>query len=205
MSLSRLIRDYVYIPLGGSRKGEVRKHVNLLITMTLCGLWHGAGWTFVLWGALHGAFMVINHGWRATGVRLPRALAWTVTMLAVLIGWVFFRAESVPSALDILASLGGGNGLSLPASLQTHLGSLVAAGVQFDLERALVLTPGEWIRGAKWIAIMAVIVLFFPTTQRFMERWRPTMLTALGVSGLAVTSLVFLLLSRQTEFLYFQF
>jgi alginate O-acetyltransferase complex protein AlgI len=128
MTLSRFLRDYLYIPLGGNRRGAVRRYVNLFITMVLGGIWHGAGWTFVIWGALHGAYLVCNHGWQVLcqwifpgrtigGSRLGRAAGVAVTFFAVVIGWVFFRANTVHTAMNLLRAMFGGNGIELPASL----------------------------------------------------------------------------------------
>jgi D-alanyl-lipoteichoic acid acyltransferase DltB (MBOAT superfamily) len=106
MTLSRFLRDYVYIQLGGNRKGPARRYQALLATMLLGGLWHGASWTFVLWGALHGAYLVINHVWsKYSKQRIFPALAWLLTFLGVVIAWVFFRAENFSSALAILESM----------------------------------------------------------------------------------------------------
>ncbi|RYD50438.1 MAG: MBOAT family protein, partial [Verrucomicrobiaceae bacterium] len=96
MTLSRFLRDYLYIPLGGNRKGPKRRYVNLFLTMLLGGLWHGAGWTFIIWGALHGTFLCVNHAWfglrkRMSWRALPKPLAIALTFIAVLVGWVFFR------------------------------------------------------------------------------------------------------------------
>src|SRR5438034_3751465 len=100
MTLSRFLRDYLYIPLGGSRQGLFARYRNLMITMLLGGLWHGAGWTFVIWGGLHGLYLVINHAWqhltrRFREIHAPsrwgRSFAWFTTFVAVLIAWVFFR------------------------------------------------------------------------------------------------------------------
>ena len=108
MTLSRFLRDYLYIPLGGNRHGGTRRYANLLATMVLGGLWHGAGWTFVCWGALHGFFLIINHGWRAArrllgiadnaGGVAGRLAAWALTFLAVVVAWVFFRAPDLNTA-----------------------------------------------------------------------------------------------------------
>jgi alginate O-acetyltransferase complex protein AlgI len=122
MTLSAFLRDYLYIALGGNRRGPVRRYVNLLLTMLLGGLWHGASWTFVAWGALHGAYLVLNHGWRHVATRLaasgfaPRGplgtvaagtAAWLLTMAGVIIAWVFFRADGFASALTLLAAMAG--------------------------------------------------------------------------------------------------
>lgn len=106
MTLSRFLRDYVYIQLGGNRQGTARRYQALLATMILGGLWHGASWTFVFWGALHGVYLVINHIWRRySRLRLAPIVAWLFTFLAVVVAWVFFRAETFSSALAIVESL----------------------------------------------------------------------------------------------------
>ena len=115
MTLSRFLRDYVYIPLGGNRRGIVRRYANLVVTMLLGGLWHGAAWTFVLWGAVHGAFLAVNHGWVRTRSRLPAGPSWVnslgagvgavLTFVAVFGAWTIFRADDLPSALSILRGL----------------------------------------------------------------------------------------------------
>lgn len=111
MTLSRFLRDYLYIPLGGSRKGEGRQLANLFLTMLACGLWHGASWTFVAWGGLQGIYLVINHLWSQwfrPGVapgRLLRAGYLCLTLLAVTVSWAFFRADSMAHAGSILQAL----------------------------------------------------------------------------------------------------
>jgi len=113
MTLSRYLRDYVYIPLGGSRQGFGRYVAATLATMGLCGLWHGAGWTFVAWGLMHGAGLMVNRAWKQRGLWLPPALAWTATFLFVVVGWVIFRSSSFEVAgamLQGMVGLGGSGG-----------------------------------------------------------------------------------------------
>jgi D-alanyl-lipoteichoic acid acyltransferase DltB (MBOAT superfamily) len=111
ITLSSFLKDYLYIPLGGNRKGELRRYLNLLITMLLGGLWHGAGWTFVIWGGLHGLYLVVNHMWRkfigVSNAMVSRCLAWSITMFAVIVAWVFFRAKSVEGAVTVLQGMAG--------------------------------------------------------------------------------------------------
>jgi alginate O-acetyltransferase complex protein AlgI len=139
MTLSRWLRDYLYIPLGGSRHGEVRTAVNIMITMLLGGLWHGAGWTFVAWGAFHGIGQVIGR-WRvrrakALGI-VERSSRWIVarkqlvTFNLVSLGWVFFRSDSIGSAFELLGRLGaaGTTALVTPLVLMTIAGML---GIQY--------------------------------------------------------------------------
>ena len=117
MTLSRFLRDYLYIALGGNRRGKARRYVNLFVTMVLGGLWHGAAWTFVIWGALHGVYLIINHVWNWAAARLGvgpdsggrggRIIGWGLTMLAVVVAWVFFRATSVDEAMHMLGAMAG--------------------------------------------------------------------------------------------------
>jgi D-alanyl-lipoteichoic acid acyltransferase DltB (MBOAT superfamily) len=105
MTLSRFLRDYLYIALGGNRKGRAGRYRNLLVTMVLGGLWHGANWTFVAWGTLHGLFLVVNHFWRylvrgrCDDSTLYRGAAWSITLFAVVNAWVMFRANSWQQAV----------------------------------------------------------------------------------------------------------
>lgn len=116
ITLSNFLRDYLYIPLGGNRHGKLRRYVNLMLTMLLGGLWHGAGWTFVIWGALHGVYLMLNHLWR--GVVAERFLRWipgwlgtltggALTFIAVVVAWVVFRADNMAQALVILKAMFG--------------------------------------------------------------------------------------------------
>ena len=111
ITLGMFLRDYVYIPLGGSRRGESRRAINLLATMLLCGLWHGAAWRFVLWGGLHGMFLVCN---TRCPVTLPRVIAQPITLLAVIVAWVPFRAADTAAAIAMLRGMVGLNGIALP-------------------------------------------------------------------------------------------
>jgi alginate O-acetyltransferase complex protein AlgI len=113
ISLSSWFRDYLYIPLGGNRLSPARTYLNLVTVFLLCGLWHGASWTFVLWGALHGSFLVLERA--GLGKRLANApgfLQRGYALLVVLVGWVFFRADSLGQALLFLKAMVGGSGLS---------------------------------------------------------------------------------------------
>jgi alginate O-acetyltransferase complex protein AlgI len=127
ISLSRFLRDYLYIPLGGNRKGKFRRYLNVMITMLLGGLWHGANWTFVFWGGVHGLFIVINHAWHNLRTRLGwplgqerwwgRTLAQTLTFFFVVVTWVFFRAETFTAAQRVLEGMAGLNGMVLPTQI----------------------------------------------------------------------------------------
>ncbi len=112
MTLSRMLRDYLYISLGGSRYGLSRQVAALLVTMLLGGLWHGAGWTFVVWGGLHGLALAANHLWRRAGAAMPAPLGLIVTFLFVVAAFVIFRADSLATARHVLDAMAGAQGLS---------------------------------------------------------------------------------------------
>jgi hypothetical protein len=171
MTLSRFLRNYLYIPLGGNRTG-LGQLPNILITMILGGLWHGAGWTFIVWGALHGIFLVINHLWRGLRAQVPMmagslpggpVLARFVTFLCVLVAWVFFRAADMAQAWRVLRAMAGlaGPGTSLTCQV-------IANGA----ERAclLGLPLAAW-----WIASLLLVVSVLPNTQQVMARWQPAL------------------------------
>lgn len=126
MTLSRWLRDYLYIPLGGNRKGPSRTYLNLFTTFLLGGLWHGAGWTFVLWGALHGTALMVHRLWNSMGLRMPALPAWFLTFMFANVAWVFFRADSVQGATGLLRSMVGLNGVepAVWAGLQAHIAGL---------------------------------------------------------------------------------
>jgi len=217
MTLSRFLRDYLYVPLGGSRKGPPRRYMNLMITMLLGGLWHGAGWTFVVWGGLHGVFLIINHGWRrlCTGFGWQgsgaayRIAGWALTFAAVTLAWVFFRADTFPGALAMLRGMAGLNDV-LP-SLGWTDGAVIA-----DQE----VGRRTW----RWIGAALVIALAMPNVYQLMRRyhpalgvpgkrytlpggmrpaWRMTAPWAIGSAMLALAA--FLMLTQVSEFLYFRF
>jgi alginate O-acetyltransferase complex protein AlgI len=229
MTLSRFLRDYLYIPLGGNRKGPVRRYLGLMITMVLGGLWHGAGWTFVLWGTLHGVYLMINHGWRALcssrghdirqSTRWGRACGCVITFTAVVIGWVLFRSADLAAAVAMLKAMAGLNGFVLPDFWLPKWGAagqwLAAHGVRFGDTHDRV---GGGV--VNWIWILLLVVWFAPNTQQLLagyrpalalyaERyqgrlaWRPVPLYALLTAALAL--LAIFNLHKQSEFLYFQF
>ena len=162
ITLSNWLRDYVYIPLGGNRSGEGRTLANLLMTFLIGGLWHGAGWTFVIWGALHGIALIIHRLWSKIGVALPKLLAWTITFLFVNIAWVFFRAESFESAWRMLKSL---------VAFDTITMSPTFAGILYYLSPVFLpqipVTKNEMIVSVstlEHILIFGAVALFLPNS-----------------------------------------
>jgi D-alanyl-lipoteichoic acid acyltransferase DltB (MBOAT superfamily) len=154
MTLSRFLRDYLYIPLGGNRGGPVRHYINLMLTMLLAGLWHGAGWTFVIWGGLHGVYLAINHAWRSVRKALGhdlnnssligRMASVVLTFVAVAVALAFFRADNLEAGLSVIKSMVG--------------------------------TDGVAFNGKFWpIAGMLFIIWFMPNTQQIMGRFDPAL------------------------------
>ncbi len=161
MTLSRYIRDYVYVPLGGSRSGASRYVTATLVAMALCGLWHGAGWTFVTWGLFHGFGLIIFHFWDRRGLALPQAAAWMITLLFVICGWVLFRAADFAAASSMLISMSGLNGLSghLDAPALLAVAALIAlAGPTTASTIAHYLKPQPVIAVAAALAVCAVVL-----------------------------------------------
>lgn len=133
ISLSSWFRDYLYIPLGGNRKGTFRTYINLLIVFAVTGLWHGASWSFVIWGLYHGVFLMLERGiWGKVLKKLPYALTWLYSMIVVLIGWVIFRAEEMGKALEYIKSMfsfsTGGLAITL-ANLDIAIVIAIAGGI----------------------------------------------------------------------------
>lgn len=204
ITLSNFLRDYLYIPLGGNRRGELRRYTNLLITMLLGGLWHGAGWTFVVWGGLHGLFLVINHAWRKLNIPLPKILAWAITFFAVVISWVFFRAHSIHDGIEMAQTMLGMKPLVLPVAYKSFLGWLSLFGAEFKGWQQFSYLP--LLGGQISLLLLAGLtlgVVLLPNTQEIMKWIKPRILWALLVGTLAVLCLISL--NRVSEFLYFQF
>jgi alginate O-acetyltransferase complex protein AlgI len=192
ITLSRFLRDYLYIPLGGNRAGSARRYCNLLITMVLGGLWHGASWNFAVWGLIHGIALALCHIWqgiaRRTSARIPGPLAWFVTMLVVVLAWVPFRADNLSTSVSIWSSM---------------------------IQIWTIKIPDPQIRpAALWILVLTAIALMAPNTADFFRHpqaiqarptpWRPTAGWALAlgsVFGVAAASMF----GKVTTFLYFKF
>lgn len=225
MTLSRFLRDYLYIPLGGNRHGTVRRYLNLFVTMLIGGLWHGAAWTYVIWGAGHGILLVFNHGWHwcqgrsregSGRTRLWRGVSTALTFTLVVVLWVFFRATTVDAAWQILRGMMGLNGLVLPDAWN-HMGLgpiFLSQGVRFVPETNLVCgIPINWFL---WCGL---VIFFAPNSQQIATWVDRTFLAPksggrfsemLGTAGVALlvgffSFLSFSKISKGSEFLYFQF
>jgi alginate O-acetyltransferase complex protein AlgI len=213
MTLSRFLRDYLYIPLGGNRLGFGRQLVNVFVTMVLCGIWHGAGLTFVIWGALHGAYLCLNHAWKQFHMPCPEWVGWMLTFLAVTYSWVWFRAESVSSALNLTASLTGLHGLwaegwftalrtfQTPADSHQALASilhefhLTVTYHQWTLRFEDIVLSAPFLQ-LSWIAVAAVVVFLLPKTREWaVESSRTASPAYFGGSAVAMGLLIFLALA----------
>ena len=228
ITLSRFLREYLYIPLGGNRKGQPRRYANLILTMLIGGLWHGAGINFVIWGGLHGLYLVLNHAWANAGQVLTgrKGTKWTlnpvlgraITFLAVAFAWVAFRAEDLSSAGSMYRGLFGLNGISLPgqADFLEPLSRILP--MTFEGLGAFGSVGGER-KGVIVIALLLLLVAFAPPTHRWMARtrpviekisnptriqWRPNLRWAI-VTGLIASVAVYGMFSGIDEFIYFQF
>jgi alginate O-acetyltransferase complex protein AlgI len=209
MTLSRFLRDYLYIPLGGNRKGPKRRYVNLFLTMLLGGLWHGAGWTFIIWGALHGLFLCVNHAWfglrkKMAWAAMPKPVAIALTFVAVLVGWVFFRAHDFESAGRLLASMFGLHGFG---GWPDKANRVIQSAEPLKLIPVLIgvwLLPNTQEIFARYRPALRVSGAPYPAggTRRWWQ-WRPTKAFAAATVLLAIaTGLQF---DKVSEFIYFQF
>ncbi|MCW1990945.1 alginate O-acetyltransferase complex protein AlgI [Bradyrhizobium diazoefficiens] len=180
MTLSRFLRDYLYIPLGGNRHGLVVQLWALLATMTLGGLWHGAGLTFVAWGILHGAGLGIDLLWRRSKLPMPAIICWPLTFLFVVFGWVLFRAQHFDSAIHIYQALIW----SRSAGTDGHL----------DLKLSAIV-----------ICIAAALALVLPNTSDLVSRVQSKPVYAVAFGLLAACAVLSLNASESFEFIYFRF
>lgn len=176
ISLSSFLRDYVYVPLGGSRAAPVFVYRNLMITMLLGGLWHGASWTFVVWGGYHGFLLILHRRFQKFWSRMPNWCCQVATFLLVVIGWVFFRSSTFTMAATLL---------------QTMFVWRPGEGI-----------VGEPILLAM-LGVAAAIAHFAPNTFELRHEWTP--LATSGLVALFALSLFVIYGNRSTPFLYFQF
>jgi alginate O-acetyltransferase complex protein AlgI len=181
ISLSSWLREYLYIPLGGNRYGGGRTYLNLFVTMVLGGLWHGASWNYLIWGAWHGGVLAAERALKTgSGLRISGFLGGVSTFVVVLVGWVFFRSADLPSSLDYLATMGG-------------LGSASGGGAVCWREPHLLLS-----------FVVALLIAFFGK-QTWEWTQRMTVLKACAVVAIGGAGLVALLTQDYNPFIYFIF
>ena len=223
ITLSYFLKNYLYFPLGGNRRGLNRKYQNILIVMIIAGLWHGADWTFVLWGAIHGFLLLINHFWQKIKLfKINKIFSLWLTFFAVLLAWVPFRSATMETTFNIYKGMFGGFGLLLPKHYQIFISDnlneiLLNLGVQFSSVHGF--------GGKSQIFILLLLLLFvmkLPNTQQIFEDYKPTLgSSAKKINGLfkwkprfietillgLMSSYLLLLViqGKSGEFIYFQF
>jgi D-alanyl-lipoteichoic acid acyltransferase DltB (MBOAT superfamily) len=198
ITLSRFLKDYLYIPLGGNRRGDIRTYSNLFLTFLLGGIWHGAGWTFVLWGVLHGIALVIHRVWKELGLKMNYLLGWFLTFNFINISWVFFRAKEFDDAIKVLDGMFFGD-IILPIQLENRLDFLSQYGVTF----------GTWLRGVGadiyifiWMIFTFIVVLLFKNSMQLRDDFK---LNFIYMISTILFSLTIFLMYRESEFIYFNF
>ncbi len=187
MSLSAFMRDYLYIPLGGNRRGEMRTYVNLGTVFVLCGLWHGASWNFIIWGAHHGFFLIVERaGLGRLLARLPKPLSQLYTVLVVLTGLVWFRASDIHGAIEMFQGMIGLNGLHRPS---------MALGFGLTTLSVTAMIVGGLIAFVRW-----------PRWSLLSGEGRAAMVVDFAFIGLLmVVSIIWVGGTNATPFLYYQF
>ena len=200
ITLSRFLRDYVYIPLGGNKKGSFRTYNNLMATFVIGGLWHGAGWTFIFWGFLHGLALIIQRLWEKLGFKLWTWLAWFITFNFVNIAWVFFRAKEWGDAVKVLRSMFSLDNTTIKEITSNKLNLLSEYSIQF--EEIMKITHNS-PNAINWIILSFVLVLVFKNSIQKIDDFKLNYKNALFTSVIFTMSI--LSLSGESEFLYFRF
>ena len=204
ITLSRFLRDYIYLPLGGNRRGELTAYINIWIVFFIGGIWHGAGWNFIFWGCLNGSAMVVYKIWAKSGLKMNRVLAWLITFNFTNICWVFFRARSFEDAAKVLKGMTGVNGVVLPATLGEKLSVLKQYGVEFGGALRDINYDGLDIGHIVYLLAFSIVAsLTLMNSEEAVKRFEPN-----GVNAFIISAVFFFSLSNITkasEFLYFNF
>ncbi|OHD63298.1 MAG: acetyltransferase [Spirochaetes bacterium RBG_13_51_14] len=200
ISLSRFLRDYIYIPLGGNRTGEFRICVNIFVTFLVGGIWHGAGWTFIFWGMAHGLGLIIQRLWGKTGIRINKYASWFITFNFINAAWVLFRAKDLAGAVKMYQGMLGLNGVLVSARLE-----------KFSFLKSLGLEFGKWPDAISknvnhviyFIAAAALISFFAKNSNEISGKYEPGWKWLLFISILLGTGLIHV--TRISNFLYANF
>jgi len=200
ITLSKFLRDYIYIPLGGNKRGESRVYINILITFLIGGIWHGAGWTFLFWGFLHGIALIIYRIWTHFNIKIYNWFAWLITFIFINITWVFFRANSWDDAIKVLSSMFTLDNVVLPKMLQNSLSFLSNYGIKFDRFTQNIDASFDIIL---WLIAGFIITIFFKNSIEKLHTLKLNYKTALFTALLS--SIAMLSLNKVSEFLYFNF
>ena len=221
ITLARFLRDYIYIPLGGNRHGAGRHVANVFATMLISGLWHGAGWTFLAWGAWHGLALILNHAARrwippVTANWFLTTCKWAITFGVVTLSWVYFRSATLSGAHQLFATMFGVHGISLPSYHEAAYGAHLRPWVQFMPSDLLEIGRNQILL----LLSLLVWVVAVPNTLNLLRRWRPacepypeasrwrltpTPIVAFALGCLAFFAVKRLFVAQPAEFIYFQF
>lgn len=201
ITLSRFLRDYIYIPLGGNKVSKGHNYGNLFTVFLIGGLWHGASWMFVIWGALHGTAIIIHRIWKDLGLKMWGWLGWLITFNFVNIAWVFFRAKDFESTQKILGGMMGFGEIVLPAQLETYLPFLQKYRVKFAISIQSIDPAGIKLIFATFFFI--TILLLLKNSTELSIKFKPTFFNQSLVTLMLYVSILFL--GRYSEFLYFRF
>jgi len=195
MTLSRFLKDYIYIPLGGNRLGAFRTYLNLFLVFLICGFWHGASWMFVIWGVLHGLASIINRLWQKTKIELPKWMSWLITFLFVNLAWVFFRAPNMEVVKNIYKSAFGFNGFSVP--------KIYGVDINFSPQ---VSSISSWETISLVMIPLLAILIFVKALHLVPKNLKPTFAYSVFIA-LMFTFVIIRILSPQYDspFIYFNF
>lgn len=205
MTLSRFLKDYVYIPLGGNREGDISTYSNLLITFLIAGVWHGAGWTFIFWGLLHGMALVAHRIWKQFTNKMPRVIAWFITFNFINMAWVFFRANSWDDAIKVMNGMLGLSGIVFPKAFEREIKMLFSSdSISFG---EVTQHVGDTLLVFGWIAVGFIIVLIFSNSVKMMQNNKLGLNDAFISALYVFVSLLYLYFGQTvpSEFLYFNF
>ncbi len=222
ITLSQFLKNYLYIPLGGNRKGTVTKYQNILIVMIIAGLWHGANWTFVLWGSIHGCLLLINHYWQEKKIfQINKYVSIFLTFMSLMIAWVPFRSSSFESAISVYKGMLGYFGFIVPEHYYNFFPNTLS---QYLLDIGVKFGSLNGFGGKNQIIILLILLIFVmkcPNTQEIFNKykptlnsnipklhkfnWRPNFIGAIMI-GISCSYLMLLVIQGKSgEFIYFQF
>ncbi len=203
ITLTRFFTRYLYIPLGGSRRGRARTLINIMIVFLLSGLWHGANWTFILWGALNGILMVFERVANVKSWRLPKLLKQTLTFVIVTFAWSIFRADSLPQVWQLWGQLFRGGFGQLYKPITEGFLDLIEINILYRAGVGSLLGGKGWILLVVFIAVLLLACFFMKNTQQKVE----TLKLSMGKMAVTVVLMIWSIMSLAeiSEFIYFNF
>ena len=201
ITLSRFLRDYVYIPLGGNRNGNFRTYNNLMATFIIGGIWHGAGWTFVFWGFLHGMALVIQRAWSQLGFKMNTVLAWFITFNFVNIAWVFFRAKEWSDAINILNAMVAIDTIVFPKEFADKLSFLNT----YDIEFGIYTLKNTYMKEQLIVWTITLILMVFPlkNSSELLKKMPDYYMYLTPI--MIIVSIYYGFVMNSSEFIYFNF